>query len=658
MPANDRYARQQILTPSVAALLLTCAAVAICYFAREVLLPFALAILLSFLLAPLARRLQRWGLGRVGSVILAVIIAFGALGATGWIVTRQVLDLAGNISSYEDRLVERLKSLRPSNKSAISEVAKTVEHIEEKLATAEPPSATSSAESEPAETVEATAATRPDPARADENDTAADLIHAFTARPLPVQIVDTTFMPVRLLRDASPLLSSIGSLAITIVFVIFMLLQRDDLRDRLIRLAGTSRVYLTTQALNDAAGRVSRYLVMQLIINGTYGVAVAIGLWIIGLPNFLLWGLLAMLLRFIPYVGPIIACVTPIALSLAVFPGWSRPLATASLFVVLELVTNNVLEPWLYGSSTGVSTLGIITAAVFWTWLWGPVGLVLATPLTVCITVMARHMPQFYFLNILLADEPPLELKVRFYQRLLASDYEDAADIVSEFLRTGTRAELGDNVLLPALHLAESDRDAGHLSEDRENYLYESVTELIGDLDDLDPAGAADDESKTAAAPPRDAGILCLASEDTADFVAASLLTHVLTRRGFRAFSAYAPPAGEDLNAEWSETDVHAIVISTVAPRRGALRTRRVCLNLHRRYPHAKLIVGLWHAEKELNRTRDRLKKTGADAVISSVTNAIDQLDAWFPPTPPTPEADPPATATSEEPEPALASAP
>ncbi|MBL8848520.1 MAG: AI-2E family transporter [Planctomycetaceae bacterium] len=653
MPANDRYARQSILTPSVAALLLTCAAVAICYFAREVLLPFALAILLSFLLAPLARRLQRWRLGRVGSVILAVSIAFGALGATGWIVTRQVLDLAGNISSYEDRLVERLKALRPSRKSAITEVAQTVEHIEEKLASAEPaPSSDSATAAGQQPEPQSTAAVEEAPGG--DGNIAADLVHAFTARPLPVQIVDTTFMPVRLLRDASPLLSSVGSLAVTIVFVIFMLLQRDDLRDRLIRLAGTSRVYLTTQALDDAARRVSRYLLMQLIINGTYGLAVAVGLYFIGLPNFMLWGLLAMLLRFVPYVGPIIASVTPVALSLAVFEGWTLPLATAALFIVLELVTNNILEPWLYGSSTGVSTLGIITAAVFWTWLWGPVGLVLATPLTVCITVMARHMPQFYFLNILLADEPPLELKVRFYQRLLARDYDDATDLVSDYLNSHDRAELGDGVLLPALHLAESDRDAGHLSEDRENYIYESVTELVSDLDDLDPSADAGDKSKVAAAP-RDAGVLCLASEDTADFVAASLLTHMLTRRGFRAVTAYAPPAGDDLVADVPEHEVNAIIISTVAPRRGALRTRRICLNLHRRYPNARLLVGLWHAEQELNRTRERLTKTGADAVVSSVAKAIEQIDTWFPPKPP--EPDQPATDDSDKPELALASA-
>jgi len=649
--SRSALSRDESRSPTLLALLLAVAFVAICFFAREVLLPLALAVLLSFLLAPLARRFQRWGLGRVGSVILAVALAFGGLAATGWMVTRQVLDLAVNISSYEDRLVERLRELKPSKKSPISEVAKTVEHIEEKLADAEA-AAAPNANTTATDATNSAAATDDDSTKqGEQSDISTDLIHAFTSQPLPVQIVDTTFMPVRLLRDASPLLSSLGSLAITVVFVIFMLLQRDDLRDRLIRLAGTSRVYLTTQALNDAARRVSRYLLMQLIINGTYGLAVASGLWVIGLPNALLWGLLAMLLRFIPYVGPIVGCITPIALSLAVFPGWSRPLATAGLFIVLELVTNNVLEPWLYGSSTGVSTLGIIVAAVFWTWLWGPVGLVLATPLTVCVTVMARHMPQFYFLNILLADEPPLETRVRFYQRLLARDFEDAVEIVSDFLKNHTRAELGDQVLLPALNLAESDCDAGHLSSDSEEYIYESVGEVISDLDDLDtPADNSEVADEAVTTPRRDQQILCLAAEDTADHLGAELLALLLSERGFAAEVSYAPPPGEELVAELAEDEIDAIVISTVAPRRGALRSRRVCLNLRRRYPKAKLLAGLWHSETDSSRTRQRLAKTGADAVVATLSDALGALDEWFPPPPvdSAPDAEAPESAPAE----------
>jgi predicted PurR-regulated permease PerM len=636
--------RDDSRAPTLLALLLAVAFVAICYFARDILLPFALAVLLSFLLAPLARRFQRWGLGRVGSVILAVLLAFSGLVATGYIVTRQVLDLAGNIPKYETQLTEKIEWLRHARSPELTEVAETIEHLDKEFSAPVSDGAGQQTTRDSDKTAQSSGLAPDGESESGEPDIATDLIRAFTARPLPVQIVDTTFMPVKLLRDASPLLSSLGSLAITTVFVIFMLLQRDDLRDRLIRLAGTSRVYLTTQALNDAASRVSRYLLMQLFINGVYGVAVAAGLWMIGLPNYLLWGLLAMLLRFIPYVGPIISCITPIALSLAVFPGWSRPLATAGMFIVLELVTNNVLEPWLYGSSTGVSTLGIIVAAVFWTWLWGPVGLVLATPLTVCVTVMARHMPQFYFLNILLADEPPLETRVRFYQRLLARDFDDAADLVADFLSKHTRAELGDQVLLPALNLAESDCDAGHLSTDSEEYIYESVGELISDLDELDTA--ADDSGKAAAdggsppAPTRDVRILCVAAEDTADHLGGELLARLLGERGFGSDVCFAAPPGEELVTEFSDDEIDGIVISTVAPRRGALRSRRVCLNLRRRYPNAKLLAGLWHSETDTNRTRQRLAKTGADAVVATLSDALGTLEEWFPPPPAEPAAD------------------
>lgn len=619
-----RHPRDYSLAPTLLALLLAIAFVAICYFAREVLLPFALAVLLSFLLAPLARRFERWGLGRVGSVIVAVILAFGALGVTGYVITRQVLDLAGNIGQYEDQLTEKIRSLRRARSPQLSKVTKTIENLDEELSAPEPPLQGEHPGADSAATADA-----------EHDDISKELIQAFTARPLPVQIIDTTFMPVKLLRDASPLLSSLGSLAITIVFVIFMLLQRDDLRDRLIRLAGTSRVYLTTQALNDAARRVSRYLLMQLIINGMYGVAVAIGLSLIGLPNAVLWGLLAMLLRFVPYVGPIVGCLTPIALSLAVFPGWKYPLITAGMFIVLELVTNNVLEPWLYGSSIGVSTLGIIVAAVFWTWLWGPVGLVLATPLTVCVTVMARHVPQFYFLNILLADEPPLETRVRFYQRLLARDFDDAADLVTEFLRKNTQIELGDRVLLPALNLAESDSDAGHLSADNEEFIYESIGELIGDLDDLQANGnrkSTEDEETSVPPPLRDVRILCLAAEDTADHLGAQLAAKLLIEQGFTTDTTFAPPAGEELVTEFAEDEIDGIVISTIASRRGALRSRRVCLNLRRRHPNAKLLVGLWHSETDTSRTRQRLAKTGADAIVTTLADALGKVDEWFPP--------------------------
>src|SRR5690606_7062319 len=252
-----------------------------------------------------------------------------------------------------------------------------------------------------------------------------------------------------------------------IVFVIFMLIQREDLRDRMLRLIGPGRLIATTQAIDDAAHRVSRYLLIQWMVNATYGTAAAIGLYVIGLPNALLWGVLATLLRFIPYVGPWIGASMPIALSLAAFDDWTRPLVVAGMFIVLELLSNNLMEPWLYGMGTGVSPVAIIASAVFWTWLWGPIGLVLATPLTVCLVVVGLYVPRLEFLNILLSDQPGLPPQARVYQRLLAMDQEEVFQIADEYLKERSLLDLYEYVLLPALSMAEHDRHHGILDQAR-----------------------------------------------------------------------------------------------------------------------------------------------------------------------------------------------
>src|SRR3954453_2419380 len=239
-----------------------------------------------------------------------------------------------------------------------------------------------------------------------------------------------------------------------------MLLGREDLRDRVIRLIGQGRINVTTQAMDEAATRISRYLIAQCIVNGTYGLAISLGLWLIGLtfghnspgfPNWFLWGLLTAILRFIPYIGPWIGAAFPIVLSLAVYHGMGVPLAVVGMFLVIELISNNFMEPWLYGSSTGISTVAILVAAVFWTWLWGPVGLLLSTALTVVLVVMGKYIPPLRFLDILLGDEAPLTPSARVYQRLLALDQEEAMELVRESLQESTLEQLYDEVLLPAL---------------------------------------------------------------------------------------------------------------------------------------------------------------------------------------------------------------
>jgi predicted PurR-regulated permease PerM len=379
------------------------------YLGRDILIPLALAILLSFMLAPVVIRLRRLGLGRIPAVVAVVLLLFLALLGLGSIVASQVVHLADNLPRYEWNLRSKIRDLRIAIPSGgvverTSEMLRDLgQELEEAAAPAEK-EAKSGAEPE-------------------------------APKPVPVQVQEPQAPPLQTLRElGGPLVAPIATAGLVVVFVIFMLLQREDLRDHVIRLLGARDVARATEAMDDAARRISRYLLMQLVINVLYGIPVGVGLYFLGVPNPVLWGLLATVLRFIPYVGPVIAALFPIALSFAVAPGWTLPLLTIALFVTLELFSNNVLEPWLYGSSTGLSPVAIVVAAVFWTALWGPVGLLLSTPLTVCLVVLGRHVPQLGFFHVLLGDEPALAPELKFYQRLLARDPEEATELAEEYL--------------------------------------------------------------------------------------------------------------------------------------------------------------------------------------------------------------------------------
>src|SRR5688500_7704557 len=312
--------------------------------------------------------------------------------------------------------------------------------------------------------------------------------------PMPVAVVEPQPSPMETLgRYLGLVLGPLGTAGIVIVFVIFMLLQREDLRNRLIRLVGFGQLTVTTNALDDAAGRISRYLLAQAIVNGTYGAAIAIGLWLIGrfvgrndppFPNVILWGLLCCILRFIPYIGPWIAAAFPLVISLAVYRGFNVFVATTVMFVVIELLSNNIMEPLRYGSSTGMSATAVLVSAVFWTWLWGPIGLLLATPLTVCLVVLGKYVPTLQFLDIMLGDEPVLAPQERLYQRWLALDHEEAADLVHEFFAERSLEDVYDTILIPALALGEQDRHKGRLDDARWKMVRQSLREMIDELGD------------------------------------------------------------------------------------------------------------------------------------------------------------------------------
>ena len=408
-----------------------------------------------------------------------------------------------------------------------------------------------------------------------------------------------------------------------LVFVIFMLIQREDLRDRMIRLGGTGRLAVTTQALDEAGQRVGRYLLMLLIINGSYGLIVWLGLWLIGLPNAFLWGLLAATMRFIPYVGPWIAAVTPILLSLAIEDGWRMPLLTVGLFVVLELFSNNVMEPWLYGTNLGISVFGIIVMASFWTWLWGPLGLVLSMPLTVCLVVLGRYVPRLAWLNVLLGDAPALELKQRYYQRLLAFDYHEAAEVVGEALKQGSVEQLYNDVLMPTLSLAERDRHAGELAENQRQFVYQTVRDAV---EEFGERARTPDEAASEGTNPRTVRVWSVPAEDDADEIAGTMVAQILTAHGYTAEALPAGKVDEALLERVADDAADAVLISGVAPG-GVTHARRLCRKLRPKRPRLVIVVGLWNATGPLGQSEARLKAAGADAVVTSFDKALTALE-------------------------------
>jgi len=453
--------------PTVATVVTTVAAL---YFGREVFLPIAVALLLTFAIAPVVASLKRAGIPRLPAVVASVLGAFAALALFSFVVATQVSDLAQNIPVYQINILTKIRSLKESGLGGgiIARLSGVIERVGQEIERQEPQ--------------------LPSAAETPKRD------------PIPVEIVAHE-KPLQVLQNLiAPLLSPLASAGLVIVVVIFMLMEREDLRDRFIRLVGYGDLHRTTQALQDAGKRVGQYLLMQLVVNIVYAVPITIGLWVLGIPNALLWGMLALALRFVPYIGPIIGALLPLFLALAVAPGWALLLWTAALFIVMELITGNVIEPWLYGSRTGLSPLAIIVAAIFWTWLWGPLGLVLSTPLTVCLVVLGRHVPQFEFLDVLFGNEPVLEPHARLYQRLLAGDPDEATDHAEEFLEDKYLFEFYDKVAIPALLLGEHDRMRGVLDDEQRRLVAGSAEILVANLDDSAQQEAEEEEVEPEAA--------------------------------------------------------------------------------------------------------------------------------------------------------------
>lgn len=584
-------------------LLTAIAAIAGLYFGREILIPFVLAVLISFLLTPLVSGLERLKLGRPISVALTLIVAFSAGGAVIWVGTGQLSDIVIRLPQYQDNIRRKIDAIRNPAGSGLAQAAQSIQQISTALAPSSIAAQKSGAPSAPAR--------KRNPAATE------------TPTPVPVQVV----------KQQPSVLDSLGVIggsvvhffataAAVVILTLFMLVKRSDLRNRLFRLFGKGRLNVMTTALDDAAKRVSRYLLTQSLVNGTFGMLLGVGLYFIGVPYAPFWAVAAALLRFVPYVGIVIAGSCPLLLALAVFEGWTRPLLTLGLFAVVEMTTSGLVEPWLYATRTGISSLAILLSAAFWTALWGPIGLVLSTPLTVCLVVLGRYVPQLEFLYILLGDEPVLPPEATYYQRLLAMDEEEARQIAETFLKEKTLPELYDSVLIPALSLAEKDRHEGTLDEERENFIYQSTRDLIDELGEQTPRQP---EPANAVIPPVSSlSAFCIPARDQADELVGFMLAQVLQDCGY-IIEAIAIGFVEDMLRAVGERRPDVLFISALPP--FAIRhARSLCRRARQRFPDMKIIVGLWGSHEEAQALQTHLGAACSDYIVETLSQAQLQL--------------------------------
>ena len=592
-------------------------------YASEVLIPIALAVLFSFLLAPLVHRLEKLKLGRMPSVLIVVLLAFGVFGIVGVIVAGQLRDLTTKLPQYTEKIergIERLKL----HGAVISTLSRTAHRLAHDVSTSQP-------------------ATQAAGAALGSGDGAPGQIYkveVVPAMPPALDLVYATF---------GPLLSVLATAFIVIALCIFMLSGREDLRDRVIRVVSHGQLNVTTQAMDDAATRVSRYLLAQALTNGTYGTLVAIGLFFIGVPNPLLWGLLAGLLRFLPYVGPWLGASIPILLSFITLSP-TRGLITVAMYVSLELIVSSFVEPLVYGSRTGVSSIAILVAAIFWAWVWGGVGLLLATPLTVLVVVVGKYVPQLEFLSVLLGDEPVFDPPTRYYQRLLAGDQEEATELVEEFLKEMPLEQVYETALIPALGLAHRDRFAGRLDPERAEYIRSVMKEQIEEFGERPPAKPKKSEEKSKGSPggsvtiPGTSGadaniaqhsnmsgaenvqILCLPARDEADEIAGMMFAQVLERNGFKAEAVSVTALASEMVELVGEKKADIVVLSALPPA-AVEHARYLCKRLRQQYPELKVVIGLWTSKTDLEKAKGRIQCAEDDPIVTSFSEGVHVIE-------------------------------
>jgi predicted PurR-regulated permease PerM len=608
---QPRGIRAEIATARSLSILATLAIIAALYFGKAIFLPLAVAILLTFVLAPPVRVLRAWGLGRIPSVALVVVLAFLVIFGIGSFVAQQAVQLAEKLPQYQFTIQQKVHALSvAASGGALERLSTFLEHLNEEIGKNNPASTQTAPGSK-------------------------------SSPPIPVEIHQPTSTPVQVIqRVLEPLWEPLASFGLVLIFVIFFLLERRDLRDRLIRLAGSHDLQRTTDAINDGARRLSRYFLAQTALNAFFGIVVAVGLAFIGLPNPVLWGILAMLSRFVPYIGAFMAAAFPTALAIAVDPGWSMALWTVGLFVVVESLIGQVIEPMVYGHSTGISPVAVIISATFWTWLWGPVGLLLSTPLMVCLGVLGRHIEWLQFLDVLIGDEAPLTPAQSFYQRVLAGDSDEAIDQADEVLKRSSLVRYYDDVVLPGLLLAQVDYTRGALDEKHVVRINRAVRELIEQLsaNGNKIAKAAVGESRKTASvepdqqqqdssvlsPARTGGgqsVLCIAGRGPLDDLTAEVLSQLLRLQGIQVRLEADSAASSSNIVRLSGEGVIIVCLSSLHLGQSSAHLRHSIRRLQGQIPDAKILVGLWGSEGDLAKL---LRSADYDFNATSLEQAIE----------------------------------
>jgi predicted PurR-regulated permease PerM len=538
------------------------------------------------------------GLPRAFAASLTVVIALTLLAGVGFIVGRQLTSLANRLPDYQGNIENKIRGvLKPEERSATDKLRDMAAEVTAKME--KPP------------------ASGPD-------------------QPIPIQKVEVVSQPSfqeRLRSSSGPYLEFLGVSSFVLILVLFMLIGRKDLSDRIIVLFGHRQVSLTTRTMEEIGQRISRYLATFAMVNSGFGLVIGLGLGLIGVPFAILWGCMAGMLRFIPYVGPAVAFVLPLVFSFAQFPGWIQPLEVVALFAVVEIVLNSFLEPIIYGKTTGISALGLLVAAMFWTWLWGTMGLLLSTPMTVCLAVLGKYVPSLRFFATLLGEEAELDPDVRLYQRLVALDHAGAIEVVEGMLKKLPRVDVFDQVLVPALARAERDAERDELDEAEREFAWRVIGEVLDGLEGVPDfslasvasatdAGARSDDSDTSVSP---VTLVGLAVQDTSDALVLRMLGQILVPAGLSLEIVTDTESSLQVAERVAEHSPRLVIVSHLPPE-GLTLARYLVRRLRSQFADLPIIVGRWGETGGAAVAAERLSVIGATDVIFTLSDARDRI--------------------------------